>query len=103
MNAIGEMFYRIYQKFQLVYVLQNGPFSGEDAHRNRPILHQEIGKLISALTNYIKSNGLTKATKEEIVQRMTMPEQTGGKDAGELVHACRPGDEHFILKLRVRA
>ncbi|BBW96408.1 hypothetical protein ACPVTF_08300 [Geobacillus icigianus] len=98
LNAIGEMFYRIYQKFQLVYVLQNGPFSGEDAHRNRPILHQEIGKLISALTNYIKSNGLTKATKEEIVQRMTMPEQTGGKDAGELVHACRPGDEHFIFK-----
>ena len=93
LNAVGEMFYQQYQQFQMVYVLQNGPFSKEEAVHNRSVLHQEIGKLLSALKRFIQHNGLMDAAKEEIAAKM----REGG-NAGELCHAYRKGDEFFIYK-----
>jgi hypothetical protein len=94
LNAIGEMFYQQYQQFQLVYVLQNGPFSQSDVVADRPILHREIGKLLSALKNLIQSSSeIKKVEKEQIVAKML-----NQKNAGELCHAHRTGDEFFIYK-----
>lgn len=91
LNSVGEMFYQQYQQFQMVYVLQNGPFSKEEAVRNRSIVHREIGKLLSKLKQFIQHNGLENAAKEQIIAKMQ-------ENAGELCHAHRKGDEFFIFK-----
>jgi putative CRISPR-associated protein (TIGR02619 family) len=77
LSGIGEAFYKRYKQWTFVHVLQNGPFASIENRRRA--LNEAISNLQGKLNDFIKSNGLQNATKEEVIHQIR-------SNGGELDH-----------------
>ncbi|MDI6738922.1 MAG: hypothetical protein QME74_00985 [Candidatus Edwardsbacteria bacterium] len=92
LNAIGQYFYRRYQRWILVYVLAGGPFSSDHAHRQRTRLNRAIEGLHAGLHGFIRDNQLSDKPGEEVLAAL---HERGGAN---LNHATPQASAYFIYK-----
>lgn len=94
LSGIGQLFHEKYNRWLMVKVLANGPFSQKEADKNRKVLNQAIEGLYNMLNDFIKNNKASWSIvdKENLIHALL----TSGGDL--LNHANKGNKNYFICK-----